>query len=119
MGDDRPEPQRTGRTTGSSVLTPPTGISLVPDDAGSLLVPPQSAEPVPAVPGPAVAWIPPDTTADAAALARSCRCGHGTPAHEHWRPGSDCGVCGASGCPTFRRHGGRVRQLLRRFRLVR
>jgi hypothetical protein len=40
-----------------------------------------------------VAWI---TT-----IKRSyrCRCGHLRNAHEHYRPGSDCGLCG---CPRFR-----------------
>lgn len=125
MGDDRPEPQRTGRTTGSSVLTPPTGIRVipdVPDHAESLLEPLRNAdavvpcaEPVPARVVPIGVWIPPDVDA----LAGSCLCGHGSPAHEHWRRGSDCGVCGAASCPAFRRRGGRVRRLLRRLGLVR
>ena len=101
MGDDRPEPRRTGRTTGSSVLTPPTGVPVVPVDAGALLEPP------PAQPAPVVS------------SAGVCLCGHGTPAHEHWRPGSDCSACGVTGCSTFRRRGGRVRGLLRGFGLAR
>jgi hypothetical protein len=31
-----------------------------------------------------------------------CLCGHDAEAHEHYRPGSDCGVCGAVVCPRFR-----------------
>ena len=100
MGDDRPEPRRTGRTTGSSVLTPPTGVPVVPDDAVALLEPP-SVEPPSVEPAPVVS------------SAGVCLCGHGTPAHEHWRPGSDCSACGVTGCSTFRRRGGRVRGLLR------
>jgi hypothetical protein len=30
-----------------------------------------------------------------------CRCGHEKDVHEHYRPGTDCGVCGAS-CRAFR-----------------
>jgi len=100
MGDDRPEPRQTGRTT-SSVLTPPTGVPVVPDDPAALLTSP-SAGPAPVV-----------------SSAGVCLCGHGTPAHEHWRPGSDCSACGATGCSTFRRRGGRVRGLLRGFGLAR
>ncbi|MEJ8278290.1 hypothetical protein [Pseudonocardia spirodelae] len=29
-----------------------------------------------------------------------CRCGHERDAHEHYRPGTDCGVCGAT-CRAF------------------
>lgn len=29
----------------------------------------------------------------------SCRCGHDRGAHEHYRPGSDCGGCE---CPRYR-----------------
>jgi hypothetical protein len=31
-----------------------------------------------------------------------CRCGHDADTHEHWRPGSDCGACGAADCPRYR-----------------
>jgi hypothetical protein len=122
MGDDRPEPQRTGRTNGSSVLTPPIGIPVVPDDTGALLEARQSADvvrpptdPVPAVPAPAAAHIPPVVDA----LAGSCLCGHGAPAHEHYRTGSDCGACGPGGCSVFRLPGGHTRRVLRRLRLAR
>jgi hypothetical protein len=36
-----------------------------------------------------------------------CRCGHAVEAHEHYRPGSDCGACGAQGCRRFRPQRGR------------
>lgn len=32
----------------------------------------------------------------------TCRCGHSHQAHEHYRRGSDCGICGADGCAKFR-----------------
>ena len=93
MGDDRLKPPRSGHTTGSSVLTPPTGVPAVPGDARSF--------PVEQAP------------------AGFCLCGHEPRAHEHWRPGSECGVCGPGGCPTYRERGGRARGLLRKLRLVR
>jgi hypothetical protein len=36
-----------------------------------------------------------------------CRCGHDAEAHEHYRPGSDCGACGAARCARFRAEGRR------------
>jgi hypothetical protein len=36
---------------------------------------------------------------------RLCRCGHAVEAHEHFRPGSDCGACGAAQCGRFRAPG--------------
>lgn len=36
---------------------------------------------------------------------RPCACGHDADAHEHYRPGSDCGICGTGqldGCPRYR-----------------
>jgi hypothetical protein len=36
-----------------------------------------------------------------------CRCGHDAQAHEHYRPGSDCGACGAAACARFRAQGRR------------
>ena len=112
MGDHHPEPRRSGHTTGSSVLTPPTGVPVTPDDAAALLVPPPvdvvavpCAEPAPAPTAP----VP----AEVAAPATSCLCGHEVSAHEHWRRGSDCGICGGSACPSFRRRGGALRRLWR------
>jgi len=32
-----------------------------------------------------------------------CVCGHTKAAHQHFRPGNDCGRCGAAGCPKFKR----------------
>jgi hypothetical protein len=31
-----------------------------------------------------------------------CACGHPQEAHEHYRRGSDCGICGAVQCASFR-----------------
>jgi len=53
-----------------------------------------------------------------AARAR-CLCGHERAAHEHWRPGSDCGACGAAACCVYRRRGGLLRAILRGLGLVR
>jgi hypothetical protein len=33
----------------------------------------------------------------------TCVCGHPRSAHEHYRPGSDCALCGPQACPRFRR----------------
>jgi len=40
--------------------------------------------------------------ADAADGASYCQCGHVEAAHEHYRRGSDCGICGRDTCPSFR-----------------
>jgi hypothetical protein len=32
----------------------------------------------------------------------TCGCGHPAAAHEHYRRGSDCGVCGREVCRAFR-----------------
>ncbi|MGQ0574890.1 MAG: hypothetical protein ACT4RN_11895 [Pseudonocardia sp.] len=53
----------------------------------------------------------PDATPRSAAR---CRCGHGRDAHEHFRRGSDCALCG---CPRYRsryRSRGALRRLLAR-----
>ena len=31
-----------------------------------------------------------------------CECGHVQAAHEHYRRGSDCGICGRDVCGSFR-----------------
>lgn len=30
-----------------------------------------------------------------------CRCGHVRDLHEHYRAGTDCGVCGPELCPSY------------------
>ena len=32
----------------------------------------------------------------------TCHCGHVEAAHEHFRPGADCGACGRERCAEFR-----------------
>lgn len=106
MGDDAAQPQgrpgpgprhRRGAGSASSTLTPPIGIVPVPGD------------PAPASPAPPVAPVRPDAAADV------CVCLHGRAAHEHYRRGSDCGVCGATGCAAYRRRrSGMLRRMLRR-----
>ena len=32
-----------------------------------------------------------------------CRCGHSAAMHEHYRRGSDCGICGSRTCRRYRR----------------
>jgi len=111
MGDDRPERQRSGHTMSSSVLTPPTGIGVVRDDAGSPVLDDAVAERL-KLPAPR------ETREGTEAVTGSCLCGHGAQVHEHWRSGNDCSVCGPTGCPSFRRRGGGVRRVLRGLRLV-
>lgn len=31
-----------------------------------------------------------------------CRCGHARSAHEHYRRGTDCALCGRDLCPNYR-----------------
>ena len=93
------------RSTGSAVLTPPGGLPVFPDLAAA------DAEHVP------------DADPGAERNARDeidpCVCGHGRTAHEHYRPGWDCGTCGAVTCCDYRpADGGWFRRALRWFGLV-
>jgi len=94
----------TPKSSGSVVLTPPTGIPTQPDL--ETLVPGQRT--------------PDDTrpTAPPRTVVEPCTCGHARAAHDHYRPGTDCGACGAEGCDAFRPEGGSVRKALRRMRLT-
>lgn len=38
---------------------------------------------------------------DAMSNSTLCRCGHSREAHQHFRKGTDCGVCGPVACPRF------------------
>ena len=118
MGDAVPRSQRPnggvlsrgGRGAGGfSVLTPPTGLPVVPDDAREILapVPPDRRGP---------RDVPPEVPRET--VVAPCVCGHGRSAHEHWRCGSDCGTCGAAGCALYRPRGGALRRLVRAFGLV-
>jgi len=99
-----PPPRRDRRAGTSSVLTPPTGLPAVPENSPSsrsAAAPSRpSARPAP---GPAIPR----------AAVKPCVCGHGRAAHEHWRRGSDCGICGVAGCASYRRRGGVLRAILR------
>jgi len=116
MGDDRRK--RSGCSTGSFVLTPPTGVPAVGEHADPPLERPSTVEPPPAHEAAAVAPALSARTGGVVS-ATSCVCGHDAEAHEHWRPGRDCGACGAAACPAFRRRGGCVRRFLRAMGLVR
>jgi hypothetical protein len=52
-------------------------------------------DPVPAVPA-----RPAEAAGSAPVTGPICACGHGKQAHEHYRRGSDCALCG---CVRFRR----------------
>jgi hypothetical protein len=111
MGDDpagqegaRAPARRRRGTTGSSVLTPPTGVPEIAERART--VPPPPPPPPLLPPLPPVA--PPET------VVAPCVCTHARAAHEHWRRGTDCGVCGPDRCSSYRRQGGALRRLLRR-----
>jgi hypothetical protein len=84
------------RSPGSSVLTPPTGTPTFPE----LRVPGRA----PQAPPPA-----------ARTVVDPCACGHAKEAHEHYRRGSDCGVCGAAACDEYSKQGGPARRALRRW----
>jgi hypothetical protein len=104
MGDSTSEqrPDRRGRrrSSGSSVLTPPTGLPDLSTPTWQPSVPPVQQ--------------PPATPT----VVKPCACGHAKDAHEHYRPGTDCGVCGAASCEEFRPVGGSMRRTLRRMGLV-
>jgi hypothetical protein len=44
----------------------------------------------------------------------TCVCGHGGPAHEHYRRGSDCSLCGPRECTRFRSSSGLLGMVRRR-----
>jgi hypothetical protein len=119
MGDDHgqhPGPGSRpshGRATGSSVLTPPTGLTVVPDET---VVPDDPRALVDDVPAPAPSARP--VAAPPQTAVAPCLCGHGADAHRHWRRGTDCGTCGLGTCTIYRPRGGVVRRLLRGVRLV-
>ena len=106
---------RRGRqsTAGSSVLTPPTGMPVIPDLETSLPVQRRSSPPVPAEPTPTDTPPPPAQRT----VVDPCMCGHGQEAHEHYRPGSDCGACGRAACGEYRPANSGWRRFLRSMRL--
>jgi hypothetical protein len=46
---------------------------------------------------------------------RRCVCGHPREAHEHYRSGTDCALCGRAGCRRFRAAGSLRARLSRLF----
>lgn len=98
--------QRRGRqgSAGSSVLTPPTGMPAIPDLETSVPTQRRSSPPAPVQPP-----APPaqHTVID------PCTCGHGSAAHEHYRPGTDCSACGRAVCGEFRSANTRWRRFMR------
>lgn len=64
--------------------------------------------------GPATLTPPVGLPATPDGVVDPCVCRHGRDVHEHWRRGTDCGVCGRERCAAFRPEGGRLRRLLRR-----
>jgi hypothetical protein len=105
MGDDHgphgpgSSPSRGRLAAGSSVLTPPAGMSVVPDDARGLL-------------GAGLPRLAAAEETRLEAVASPCRCGHAPDVHRHWRRGSDCGECGVGACTAYRPRGGALRRLL-------
>lgn len=51
--------------------------------------------------------LPVGSIATAATPLRLCRCGHEVDAHQHYRGGTDCAVCGRARCRAFRFRAGR------------
>ena len=84
-------PQRGGRRprAASSVLTPPIGVPAVRPAS-------------PAIPAQRTAPVEPPRPPERPAVVDPCTCGHAREAHEHYRAGADCGVCGADMCAAFR-----------------
>ena len=113
MGDHtsrRPARGPSRSRLGPQVLTPPVGMPAVPDEV--------QATPSPSAPEPVrepAVTSPPAGSATGRSL---CLCGHPKQAHDHYRAGTDCGICGASTCASYRVQGGFLRRLLRRAGLV-
>jgi hypothetical protein len=88
-------PPRPGRRTGRpSVLTPPLGLPVFPPRRRP------AQEPADTPPVDAQLSVPPS---DAERNEKRCSCGHPRAAHEHYRRGSDCGICGAAECAAYAR----------------
>ena len=113
MAEDHGRSKRSGRAgnpSASSVLTPPTGLPAVPDvDALAEL----AGGPADRAVTDAPAGVPP---APVLPVADPGACGHGPDAHEHYRPGTDCGACGIATCAAYRPQNSRLRRLRARLR---
>lgn len=94
------------RTLGSAVLTPPRGIPVLPDLRATAA---ERAD---------LMRLLPPSASDLEAVVDPCVCGHGKAVHDHYRPGWDCGVCGAVLCTDYRAEGGgTLQRFLRRWGL--
>lgn len=76
-------------------------MSVTPDTPAVAV--PTTAIPAPRTPADDGTVVPPV----APAAVDLCRCGHEKDAHEHYRPGTDCGVCGVT-CRAFHARTGRA-----------
>jgi hypothetical protein len=112
MGDEAVKPTRHGRTPRATkrdndltLLTPPVGLPATPEVASGHPRPaPESGRPVEAE----------AESPGAAPAPGGCVCGHPRAAHEHYRRGSDCGICGVTKCAAYRRPRGILRRMLGR-----
>jgi hypothetical protein len=112
--EKRPDRRSGARRSTSSVLTPPEGIPSL-DDLG-LRLPTQRASEEIAADTPQAPPTPPLAPRTPVST-RTCTCGHEPDAHEHYRSGSDCALCGHEACGSYRPRGGAATRLLRRFGL--
>jgi hypothetical protein len=96
----RPRNRTTARGAqgSSSVLTPPTGLPAVDDLATPDVAVPAQRSGVDAPDAGAPTAPPVAPPPQAPAPVGVCVCGHEAEAHEHYRPGDDCGACGAAVC---------------------
>jgi hypothetical protein len=106
MGEASSRPDRApsphGRRAGlSALLTPPLGIPLFAPRPR----PPAEEEAPPVPPAADERLSPPPGAADGL-REKVCRCGHPHAAHEHYRRGTDCGICGVAGCAAYARAAG-------------
>lgn len=90
--------------TDVTVLTPPVGLPESPRTEG--------AAPPPIVGEGGRRVDPPAEPPGAARPCARCVCGHVHDVHEHYRPGSDCGICGPAECAAYRhaayQHSGKI-----------
>ena len=102
------DPRRGRGGAGPSVLTPPRGLPILPDLRATAV---ERAD--------LMRLIPP-TPPDLYNVVDPCVCGHSKAVHDHYRPGWDCGVCGAVLCVDFRAQDGEggARRVLRWLGLV-
>ncbi|MBP2366334.1 hypothetical protein [Pseudonocardia parietis] len=79
-------------------------MSVTPETPSVTVTVLASAIPAPRVAPDDIPTVAPPPTPAAVDI---CRCGHEKDAHEHYRPGTDCGVCGTA-CRAFHARTGRA-----------